>query len=332
VRVATGYAPPFVLMQGGTLTGFSIDLWTALAHRINLTITFLDLGQRSDGAQIEAVQRGDADAAVAAITISSARERIVDFSMPYFDSGLQIAVWANGAGDPTLGAFQAFVSPPILQLFGLGFLMIFLLGNLLWLVEHRRNPQFQHGYLHGVFEGVWGVVVIIATGQHGDPDAPGLVKRLTVAFMWLFGVVLIAQFTATVTSLLTVQTLRSSIAGPADLPGKIIGTLPGSVAAEYLTERGLPFVPITTADQGFAMLASRQVQAIVFEAPTLRYWITARGNGAVEIVGPVFLPEKYGIAVAIGSPLRKRINEALLEMWADGSYANIHTRWFGPER
>ncbi len=52
--------------------------------------------------------------------------------------------------------------------------------------------------------------------------------------MWLFGVVLIAQFTATVTSSLTVQQIQASIQGLGDLPGKKIGTVPGSIAAEYL--------------------------------------------------------------------------------------------------
>jgi polar amino acid transport system substrate-binding protein len=40
------------------------------------------------------------------------------------------------------------------------------------------------------------------------------------------------------------------------------------------------------------------------------------------------LPEKYGIAVASGSPLRKHINEALLKMYAGGSYDDIYAKWF----
>jgi polar amino acid transport system substrate-binding protein len=332
LRIATGFAAPFVLNQGDTLTGFSIELWTALAHRLHVATRFVDLGLRSDHAQIEAVRKGDADVAIAAITITAVREREVDFSMPYFDSGLQIAVPANGVGNPVLGTFEAFLSREILQLFGLGFVVILLLAHLLWLVERRHNPHFQRGYLPGVLEGLWGVMLIIATGEHGDRDAPGWLKRLTVAFLWLFGVVLVAQFTATVTSSLTVRTLRSTIDGPNDLPGKTIATYPDSIAAEYLTERGLSFLPVTNAKQGAAMLASGQVQAIVFEAPTLQYWIATEGANALELVGPVFLPEKYGIAVAIGSPLRKRINEALLEMQADGSFASLRTRWFGQER
>ena len=40
-------------------------------------------------------------------------------------------------------------------------------------------------------------MLIIAIGEHGDRDTPRALKRLIVGVMWLFGVVLIAQFTAT---------------------------------------------------------------------------------------------------------------------------------------
>jgi polar amino acid transport system substrate-binding protein len=65
-------------------------------------------------------------------------------------------------------------------------------------------------------------MLIIATGEHSDRDAPGVAKRVTVVLMWLLGVVLIAQLTATVTSSQTVERLQSSIRGPDDLPGKTI--------------------------------------------------------------------------------------------------------------
>jgi polar amino acid transport system substrate-binding protein len=52
----------------------------------------------------------------------------------------------------------------------------------------------------------------------------------------------------------------------------------------------------------------------------------------VGVVGPIFRPEKYGIAVANGSPLRKRINEALLAMFSDGAYERLYATWFSHAR
>ena len=211
-------------------------------------------------------------------------------------------------------------------------LTVLLLANLLWLVERRGNPYFQRGYLRGVLEGLWGVMLIIATGEHGERENNGAVKRLTVVFMWVVGVVLVAQFTATVTASLTVQQLQSSIQGPGDLPGKTIATAPNSIAADYLTALHLPYVAITSAQEGYDRLLDGTVQAIVFDAPTLQYWQSRLGSGDLQVVGPVFRPLKYGIAVAGGSPLRKRINEALLELYADGTYEDIYRKWFAPAK
>ena len=89
LRVATGRIAPFVIPEGGRLTGFSIDLWNELARRLRVESAWTDVGPSAD--QIQAVRRGDADVAISAITITQEREKVVDFSHPYFDSGLQAA-------------------------------------------------------------------------------------------------------------------------------------------------------------------------------------------------------------------------------------------------
>jgi ABC-type amino acid transport substrate-binding protein len=204
---------------------------------------------------------------------------------------------------------------------------VLLLAHVLWLIERRRDDAFAKPYLRAIGEGMWLTLLIIATGEHGERSIPGVVRRVAIVGLWLVGVVLTAHLTATVTSSQTAQRLQSSVNGPADLPGKAIATVPGSTAAEYLTQRALDFVPIQHTTEGIRMLTAGEVQAVVFDAPTLQYWASRQGGG-VQVVGSIFRPEKYGIAVANGSPLRKRINEALLAMFADGAYERLYANWF----
>lgn len=324
LRVVTTPTAPFVLPDTEPLSGFSIDIWNELARRMGADFTW-KVVPRDD--LLSAVERGEADVAISAITMTPERDKRVDFSHPYFDGGLQIMVRSESKGR-LMDAIRSLPWRFAAELLGAVILILFVLGNVVWLVERRRNPIYQNGYLRSLGEGLWGSTLIIATGEYGDSEAAGVIKRITVGAMWLLGVVLVALFTASVTSSQTVARLRSDIRGPDDLPGKKIGTVPGSIAAEYLTKLGLPYVGITDADAGFRMLTNGDIQAVVFDAPTLQYWVAKRGAGIAQVVGPVFRPEKYGIVVCEGSPLRKPVNEALLRIYTDGTYERLYQKWF----
>jgi polar amino acid transport system substrate-binding protein len=324
LRVVTAPIAPFVLPKSDPPAGFSVDLWSEVARRMHAEFAWKVVPQPE---LLQAVQRGDADVAIAAITMTPEREMLVDFSHPYFDSGLQIMVRVQQENH-FLSTLRSIPWQAIGQLFAAAFAIIFLFANLLWLIERRRNSNFTKGYLRAIGEGLWGTMLIIATGEHGDRDAPGVVKRVTVVLMWLLGVVLIAQLTATVTSSQTVDRLQSSIRGPDDLPGKTIASVTGTVAGDYLAHRGLPFVNVNSGPEAIRMLTDGEVQAVVFDSPTLQYWAAKQGQGVVRVVGPLFRQEKYAIAVAEGSELRKKINEAVLMIYEDGTYEKIYAKWF----
>jgi polar amino acid transport system substrate-binding protein len=328
LRVVTGFSSPFVKLPGTPVSGYSIEIWQEVARRIGVDTAWTVLPDLSDDAQLAAVIDGRADLAISALAITSEREAQVDFSVPYFDAGLQVMV-STEDGNPLRTALAALMSPAMLGLLGIGTAIVVALAHLLWLVERRHDPAFGRSYPCSIAEGLWGAVLIIATGEHGDRNTPRVLKRVVVAAMWMVGVLLIAQFTATVTSTLTVGQLRSDIQGPGDLPGKVIATAPGSVAASWLTGQGLPFVPVDDSERAYGMLIRGEIQAIVYEAPQLRYWIATRGSSRASLVGPVFRPERYAIALRIGSPLRRQVNAALLAMQEDGMAEEIGRRWFG---
>jgi ABC-type amino acid transport substrate-binding protein len=328
LRVAVKPIAPFVFKNGTELTGFSIDLWHAVAQSLKVDTVWVEVATVGD--QLRAVETGKADAAIAAITITKEREAVIDFTQPYFDSGLQILVHTESKGH-FLDVFDSIPWATLGAILGAFIAVMFVMANVLWLVERRTGEHSRKGYLREVGEGLWAVALIVATGEHGDRQTVRVVKRLIIFFLWLVGVVLIAQLTATITSTQTVDRLTSKIRGPADLPGKKIATVRGTVAADYLSEQGLQYVGVDSAEEGTDLVANGVVQALVFDAPTLQYLAARRGNGVLQVVGPIFAAQKYGIAVADGSPLRKGINKALLEMYEDGRYKVLYNKWFSRE-
>jgi glutamine transport system substrate-binding protein len=80
---------PFEFKQGSTYTGFDIDLWAAIAKQLNLKYK---LQPMDFNGIIPGLQTNNIDAALAGITIRDDRKAVVDFSDPYYESGLSILV------------------------------------------------------------------------------------------------------------------------------------------------------------------------------------------------------------------------------------------------
>jgi ABC-type amino acid transport substrate-binding protein len=326
LRVATKPLEPFVYLTGDEPTGFSIDVWAEIADRLDLTSEWVEY--ETVGEILSAVEEGAADVAIAGISMTRERETRIDFTHPYFDAGLQIMV----AQSDTLSVrdlLGMIFSPALLTFLALGILAAMAMAHVILFEERRNDPNYPAGYYSGLWESIWILLGMVANGEHPDKYTRNTTRRVLVIAFWLIGLLLVAQFTATVTSSLTVQRLNSSIQGPDDLPGKRVATVAGSTAADYLRSRGISFTAVEQIDEAYPLLLAGNVDAIVYDSPVLRYFSISEGKGQTEIVGSIFKPEKYGIALEQGSPLREPINEVLLEMYQDGTLDIIYGRWFG---
>ncbi|MFL1467676.1 transporter substrate-binding domain-containing protein [Marinobacter sp. DUT-3] len=82
---------PFEMMdqETGEMIGFDMEIIREVADRAGFEI---DLNTMDFNGIIPALQTGNVDIAIAGITITEERQEIVDFSDPYYDSGLRILV------------------------------------------------------------------------------------------------------------------------------------------------------------------------------------------------------------------------------------------------
>jgi glutamine transport system substrate-binding protein len=82
---------PFEMMdeKTGKMIGFDMEIIREVADRAGFDI---NLNTMDFNGIIPALQSGNVDIAIAGITITDEREEIVDFSNPYYDSGLRLLV------------------------------------------------------------------------------------------------------------------------------------------------------------------------------------------------------------------------------------------------
>ncbi|MFD2191824.1 transporter substrate-binding domain-containing protein [Pistricoccus aurantiacus] len=210
---------PFEMMdqESGEMIGFDMDIIREVAERAGFDI---EIQTMDFNGIIPAVQTGNVDIAIAGITITDERDEVVDFSDPYYDSGLRILV---GANNEDITSFD-------------------------------------------------------------------------------------------------------------DLEGKRIGTKIGSTSYDYLQENLGDSANITpypgSADMYIALLGG-SVDAVFYDAPNVGYFSTTRGEGRAKVVGPLYEGQQYGIVFPQGSQWVEPVNEALTAMQEDGTYDEIHTKWFG---
>ena len=328
LRVATRLVRPFVYDQQGQLTGFSIELWQEIARQLNVQSEFVVKPTVKE--LLNAVKSNDASVGIAAISITADREIDFDFSQPMFDSGLQILTPVQGSRTGLVEAIigNLFSTTVLLYVLAVA-LILFLMAHLVWWFE-RRNPTgmlTHRSYFPGIFEACWWAASTLATQADQMPRAA--MARI-IAVVWMFmSVVFIAYFTAAVTSSLTVQQLRGDINGPEDLPGKRVGSIHGSTSAEYLRQRNLEPIEFAKIEEAYQALENHQIDAVVYDTPILLYYTAHDGKGKAQTVGAMFRKENYGIVFPSNSPLRKRVNEALLKLKENGAYDQLYTKWFG---
>ena len=90
IRVGVHEFLPLSTKVGDEYTGFDIEYLKEISTILNWQLRFVDYPSIPD--LINAVKSDEVDLGIGGITITSAREKIVDFSHPYYRSGLAIKV------------------------------------------------------------------------------------------------------------------------------------------------------------------------------------------------------------------------------------------------
>ncbi|MCW4464059.1 amino acid ABC transporter substrate-binding protein/permease [Glutamicibacter sp. MNS18] len=83
---------PFEFRQGGELVGIDMDLLRAIADKQGFNVEIRSLGFN---AALQALSSNQVDGVIAGMSITDERKEVYDFSEPYFESGVQMAIDRN---------------------------------------------------------------------------------------------------------------------------------------------------------------------------------------------------------------------------------------------
>ncbi|KAI4314663.1 hypothetical protein L6164_027551 [Bauhinia variegata] len=327
----------FVSQAPGTdvFKGFCIDVFLAAVNLLpyGVPYNFVPFGDGhsnpSNSELVRLITAGVYDAAVGDITITTERTKMVDFTQPFIESGL-VVVTPVKKMESSAWAFLRPFTPLMWAVTAIFFLVV---GAVVWILEHRLNDDFRGPPKKQVVTILWFSFSTMFFAHR--ENTVSTLGRL-VLLIWLFVVLIInSSYTASLTSILTVQQLASPIKGIESLVNSHdrIGYLQGSFTRNYLIEElGIDesrLVPLTTPEETAKALKDGShkggVAAYIDERAYIELFLASRCD--FTIVGQEFTRNGWGFAFPRDSPLAIDLSTAILELAENGDLQRIHDKW-----
>ncbi|WOL17774.1 hypothetical protein Cni_G26567 [Canna indica] len=317
------------------LGGFCIDVFNAAIKLLPYPVpcSFVLIGNGSQNPNydeiVKMVARNELDAAVGDFAIVRNRTKIADFTQPYIEAGLVIVARVHG----NKSSAWAFLKPFTLEMWCATGAFFLLVGAVVWILEHRMNPEFRGTPRQQISTMFWFSFSTMFFAHR--ENTVSTLGRL-VLIVWLFVVLIInSSYTASLTSMLTVQQLSSGITGLESLLSSSdpIGYQAGKFSRNYMIEElNIPesrLVPLNSPEQYAKALdlgpKGGGVAAIVDEIPFVEIFLSTYCH--FRIVGQEFTKEGWGFAFQRDSPLAVDLSTAILALSENGDLQRINDKW-----
>ncbi|XP_062102791.1 glutamate receptor 3.6-like [Humulus lupulus] len=323
------------LEGSGTFTGYCIDVFNAALEQLSYDVPceFIAFGDGHSSPSfmelLRMISKGAFDAAVGDITITTNRAQIVDFTQPYIEAGLVVVAPVRKLHSSAWAFLRPF-TPMMWCVTGIFFLIV---GAVAWILERRTNEDFRGTPKKQLVTIMW---FSFSTLFFSYRERIGSNLGRFVLVIWLFAVlVLNSSYTASLTSILTVEKLSSSIKGIESLKtsNDPIGYPNGSFIENYLTNElnihRSRLVPLNSFEEYENALRNGPskggIAAIVNERAYMELFLSTRCE--FSIVGPEFTKMGWGFAFPKDSPLAVDMSTAILKLSETGNLRRIHDKW-----
>ena len=314
--VGTKIAPPFAMKSNdGTWSGISIELWRRIADNLHLSYRFeeVSLDELINGTAAHRL-----DAAIAAITVTAGRAESVDFTQPYYSTGLGITVRRVAVFD-WLSLVRGLFSLSLLEMLLLLVAAAILVGFIVWLIERRHTEHFSGGVKHGLGSSLmWSARTLTQAMPEKGPTT--LLGRI-IAVTWLaVAVTSVAVFTAGLTTYFTTQKLEGYVRVVQDLHSVRVGVVADTSTVDYLRAERIRFRTFPNAGAGLKAVKDGSLDAFVYDKALMSWLVQAHYADSLQVLDAVFDQQNYAIALPINSPLREPIDRTMLRI--------VGTQWW----
>ncbi|KAK9066021.1 hypothetical protein SSX86_015423 [Deinandra increscens subsp. villosa] len=264
---------------------------------------------------IDKVYSKEYDAAIGDITITSNRSRYVDFTLPFSDMG--IGTLARN----TNKSMWIFLDPFSANLWLTSACFFLLLGFVIWFIEHRTNEEFQGPIRQQIGTTLWFAYSTLVYAHRGKLESN--LSRFVVT-VWVFVVlVLTSSYTATLSSLLTIQQMASK-GGSVQFQGI---TPVGIQAFNNLRLNDRVIVKIRSPENYAKALKSGRVAAVIDEILYIKSVLASYSRPKFSLVATASTTNGFAFVFQKGSPLAKEMSTQIAKLREDGTLIALEDKW-----
>ncbi|KAK4490904.1 hypothetical protein RD792_001620 [Penstemon davidsonii] len=322
------------------VTGHCIDVFDAVMAALPYAvpyeyIPFATSNHKNAGTHNDLVYQvylRNYDAVAGDVTIVANRSQYVDFTLPFTESGVSMVVPIKDVKSKNA---WAFLKPLTWELWLTSFCSFVFIGILIWILEHRINEDFRGPLWHQV-----GVVFWFAFSTMVFAHKERVISNLAriVLIIWFLMVLILTQsYTASLTSMLTVQKLQPTVIDVNELirNREYVGYQEGSFVLGMLKimkfdeTRLLAYNSVEECNDLFSKGSGNGgISAAFDEIPYIELFL-AKYCSKYTMVGPTYKTDGFAFVFPIGSPLVPDVSRAILYVTEGDKMVGIEKKWLG---
>ncbi|CAM1319691.1 GRIA2 (predicted) [Pycnogonum litorale] len=352
--------PGQLLSGNDRFDGYCADLARMIGDQLHIkyVLKLVDDGQygtykpeRKEGwdGMIGELINGEADIAIAPLTITSERERVIDFTKPYMSQGISLMIKKPVKQKPGVFSFMNPLSKHIwiciiAAYIGVS-LVLFLVSRFSPYEWHILNtssgPVVSNEF--SIYNSLW--FALGAFMQQGCDICPRSISgRIVGSCWWLFTLIIVSSYTANLAAFLTVERMIAPINSAAELSkqteveygiyasGSTYDFFRKSKITVYATMwrymKANPHLFAKSNEDGIARVRkSKGKYAFLLESAQNDY-INERQPCDTIKVGRNLDSKGYGLATPLGSPISESLNLAVLHLKENGDLARLENKWW----
>jgi len=315
-------SPPFTMRNSdGTWDGVCVDIMKSVASKTDKIVIYKELNVDYNKIHNE-LNNGNIDLFVGSMTITANRLREVNFTQPFYVSGISIATNLKPESNffKTLFGWE-FWNGIIMLLF-----TIFFSGIIFWLFERKNSNTNFNDSVMGIFDGAYFASFTMTTVGYGDVLKTKGGKMMAIILMWV-SIGLVGYMYGQITTALTVTKLGNNIGNLQELRKTKIGTIGGSTSANFLDKNDVKYIAFKSPEEALDAMNGNELTTFVYDTPILQYFIGKNKYKDISLIEQSFTQETYGFATAKDNDLADKIDPYIINIIDGDDWSNILSKY-----